>query len=338
MLTANDLVFASILPLIIGLSVAVFVRCTTRSRCSHSIGVLSTLIAGYFGRYGVMNFAYAQGETTSEKVFQSFSQTSTQLLSPSTAIQWIPIIAFLCFAISILVARLESANCPNIEKDPSPRSPLHSLLHSLLVYGLLVLLSALAIVRLLWTSVYFTDRFSPALQVGYVVVPAAVIAAIWMGGFNIRVSPQQIDHQPISRWSSISTLLLSASALVLMASSGSFTIGLLQLPVLSAAMVGAVFIHSPSSHCPINSNAWLIASAVCLPVAVGFFFAEVRWETAVLFFTSSILLTFFPPLVPDNNFKKIGIAIAACLPAIAAATWAAIALSQAIQSPYGGYQ
>ena len=325
MLTANDLIFAAIVPLILGLSVAFFLKKITQSRYSQSIGALFALVAGYFGHFAKMNFAYAEGETINSKLAQSFYQTVFELLNPMAAIQWIPLFAVACLAITIIIESVGSEEDSCDISDSSPRS----ISSHVLIYGLLVVLTAAAVVRLLWSSVYFTDRYALTAQIGYTIVPALLIGAVWLGGFNPRQCRQRDPNQLISRWASVSTVLLSASALVLLASSGSFTIGLLQIPVLSAAIVSAVFVPTTSNRWPLNSDAWLIASAVCCPVAIGFFFAKVRWETAVLFAMSSILVTTLTPLAHENILKKVGIAIANCLPAIAAAIWAAVLLGEA---------
>ena len=123
---------------------------------------------------------------------------------------------------------------------------------------------------------------------------------------------------------------------MLLISSGSLTIGLLQIPALSAAMVSAVFYQSNTGRHAFNGDAWLIASSICFPVAIGFFFAQLRWEAAVLFAISSILVAWMPPLARANNAQKVCTVVASCLPAIAAAIWAAIVLSQTIATPYGG--
>ena len=332
MLTVSDIIFTSILPLIVGMSVAVFLGRFTRPPIGPSIGALLTLIAGYLGRFAVMDFAYADGETVTQKVVQSLSQTATRLLGPSTAIQWIPIFATAALATTIIVARVGSTGSSQQPGDTS--SP--NFFSRLVICGLLVALTALAIVRFLWTSVYFSASFTWAAQIGYVVVPAFLIGAVWAGAFCARGIGRNTADWHISRWASVSTLLLSASALVLLASSGSLTIGLLQIPALSAAMVSAVFYQSNTGRHAFNGDAWLIATSICFPVAIGFFFAQLRWEAAVLFAISSILVAWMPPLARANNAQKVCTVVASCLPAIAAAIWAAIVLSQTIATPYGG--
>jgi hypothetical protein len=339
MLTLGDIMFTSILPLTLGMSVAVFLGRLAPASPRHAIGSLTTLVAGYFGYFARMDFAYADGETIPQKVAQSISQTATGLLTPSTAIQWIPIFAAAALTITIIVARVQfTGNAMRPEKtQPQSRFSRWA------VFGWFVALIALAFVRLLWSSVYFTDRFVLAAQVGYVVVPALLIGAVWAGAFcPIGTGrPQKIwqntSGQRIARLSHLSTLLLSASALVLLGCSGSFTVAMLQIPALSAALISFVFHPSDTNDHGLSSDAWLVASSICVPVAIGFFFAQLRWEAAILFAISSILVTWMPPLTHDSKTKKAVTAIAPCLPAVAVAIWAAIVLSQTIAPPYGGY-
>lgn len=125
---------------------------------------------------------------------------------------------------------------------------------------------------------------------------------------------------------------------MLLASSGSYTIGLLQIPVLSAAVVSAVFHRQQEEHHALGGDVWLIVSAVCFPIAIGFFFAEVHGEAVALLATLAMLAAWMPPRTSDNSvLLKVSDVIASCLPAIAAAVWAAILLSHAIESAYRGY-
>lgn len=331
MLTLSNLIFISILPLILGISVAVFLGRFTRSTLGPSIGACATLIAGYFGHFATMDFAYTDGDTVTQKVVQSLSQTAAGLLGPSTAIQWIPIFAAAALATTVIVAPVQSTGD---SKHPSDTF-FHNHFYRWAIYGLLIALTISAVARLLLTSVYFTDSYPRAAQIAFVVVPALLIGTVWAGPFFSKGSRRNSSDLPISRLSHLGTLLLAASALVLLASSGSITVGLLQIPALSAALVSTVVHQSNTGRRALNSDAWLIASAVCFPVAIGFFFAEVRYEAAVLFAISSILVTWLPPLSCDNNTKKLCTVVISCLPAIAAAIWAAVVLSQMIESPYG---
>ncbi len=334
MLTFSDLLFTSILPLILGLSLAVFLSHLVQTTWAPAMGAWATLVTGYLGRFAIMDFAYADGETVTQKVVQSLSQTATGLLSPPTAIQWIPIFATAVLATTVIVERVGP-----IGSSKQPDGSLsHHFLSRALIYGLLVTLSATAVVRLLWTSVYFADPFPWTVKLGYVAVPAILISAVWFGAFSAASIGCKTSCQYISRWASVSTMLLSASALVLLASSGSFTIGLLQIPALSAAVVVAVLHQPTTERYAVGGDIWLIVSAVCFPVAIGFFFAEVRWEAAVLFASSAILVAWMPPRTRNSNLQKVCKVVVSCLPAIAAAVWAATLLSQTIESTYGGYQ
>lgn len=332
MLTANDLIFTALVPLILGMSVAFFFGRFNRSPLGPSIGALATLVAGYFGHFAVRDFAYADGETVPRKVVQSLSQTAAGLLFPSTAIEWIPIFATVALAMTIIIARVESACNAKHPEDTLPRN----LLGRSAIYGLLVALTASAVVRLLWTSVYLSGNFMWAAQIGYVVVPALFISAVWLGALSAKGIRRNTSQQHLSRLSHLCTLLLSASALVLLASSGSVTLGLLQIPALSATIVSTVFYRSIAGRHALHGDAWLIASSMCFPVAIGFLFAALRWEAAVLFAISSTLVAWLPPLAADNSRRKVCTVVVSCLPAIAAAIWAAIVLSQTITAPYGG--
>ena len=331
-----------LLPLLAGIVVAAAFKISRRpaiASLGRSCGVLMALTFGYFAHFAMLNFAYADGETLSQKVMLTVSETSSQFLAPSTAIQWLPVIAKACLAVTWLVPSLQrSGNSVSLisENHNDYSSQVQSrLTNSLtfttgLTFAALVMLAAGSIIYLLWSTVYLTDRYTLLSQISYVSIPAVIMAFIWMGGFR-----QSSYGQATSRWTVASTIGLSISTMVLLVTSGSFTFGLLQMPVIAAALVGFAFYYPSTKRSPANHDAWLITCAISLPIALGFFFAEVRWETAALFAVSAALATWLTPGSSNSNFSKAAIAFSVCLPAIAASVWSAIEFSQAVKSPYG---
>ena len=336
MLTVTDILLKMLLPLVAGIVMAGSFRIVMRpavASLGRSCGVLTALLLSYFAHFALLNFAFADGETFRSKVKLTLSQTISQILNPSTAIQWLPIITTACLVATLLVAKLQPADKPlnhDSEGQKTSGSQRSSKLLGVFKFCLLFLAAAGTISRLLWSSVYFTDRFSLVSQIGYAAIPAIAISLIWLGGFR------QNDHsQMTSRWTVVSTLVLSVSAMVLLGTSGSFSFALLQIPVIAAALVGFACFYPLAKRSPANHDAWLITSGICLPVLLGFFFAEVRWETAMLFALAAAMATWLTPKASDSIFKKAGITFLICLPAITAAIWAAIKFSQAVKSPYG---
>ena len=336
MLTATDIVLKMLLPLMAGISVALIFRMTKRPAVvafGRSCGVLTALLLGYFAHFALLNFAFAVGETFSQKVTLTLSQTTSQIFNPLTAIQWLPIIATLCLAVTLLVTKLQFSSTPinhDNQAQNAPNSQRPSNFQIVFIFGALVVLVAGTIVRLLWSSVYFTDRYTLLSQIGHTSIPATLVGLIWLGGFR-----QGFHKHSSSRWTVASTLLLSISATMLLATSGSFTFALLQMPVIAAALVGFAFFYSSTERSPANHDGWLITSGIILPVMLGFFLAEVHWGNAALFAISAAMVTWFPPKTIDSKFRKFGITLFVCLPAIAAAIGAAIEFSQAVKSPYG---
>ena len=336
MLTLLDLVLKMLLPLVAGIGVAVIfkmIKPPAIASLSRSCGVLTALLLGYFSHFASLNFAFADGENYSQKVMLTLAQTTSQILNPSTAIQWLPIITTTCLAMTLLISQRRSLDKP-IDHDPlvqnTSRVKIQSRLRSVFIFGMLAILVAGTITRLLWSTVYFTDRYTLLSQIGLTSIPVIILSWIWLGGFQ-----HSLPSQAFSRWTVASTLLLSVSAMVLMATSGSVTFALLQLPVIAATLVGLTSFNASIIRSPANHDAWLITSGISLPVVLGFFFAEVSWENALLFSLAAAMATWLVPKASNSNFRKIGIAFVVCLPAIATAIWSAIEFSDAVKSPYG---
>lgn len=343
MLTANDFLFAMVLPLVMGISVAAVLRWFGWPALGRSGGMLVALVAGYFCRYGMMNFAYVSGqaETDSQPFFnlvtETISQTTTELIAPGVAIAWIPILSAIALTVTLGLASFGDRT-DNTGDAPLPKS--RSRLNAAVGLLLPVVLAAAAMIVLLKSSVYFSDDFSIPWQAIYVGVPAVLVGLVWVG----RVSDfavASVDGGSLpptgsdSRWQSLGSLLICFSAMVLLGSSGSFSYALLQIPVLTAIIVGASFFVASEHWRSINNDRWLIASAVCLPVVLGYFFAEVTLMGAGSMMVSALLWGWLPARSGSDWRKKIGTVLVASLPAMAAAAWAAIQLSQAIDdNPY----
>lgn len=343
MLTANDFFFAMLLPLVMGIIVAAVLRWSGRPALGRSGGMLVALVAGYFCRYGMMNFAYvsSQGETDSQPLFkwvtETVFQTTTELIAPGVAIAWIPILSVIALAVTLGLACFnDRTNDTGDDTVPQSSSRLSA------AAGLLlrVVLAAAAMIVLLKSSVYFSDDFSIQWRAIYVGVPAVLVALVWAGRTgHCVVIPADGDSvkrtAPESRWQSLGSLLICFSAMVLLGTSGSFSYALLQIPVITAIIIGASFFVASENSRSLNDDRWLIASAVCLPVILGYFFAEVTLLGAGSTLVSALLLAWMPVRPGNSLGKKIGTLFLACLPAMAAAAWAAIQLSQAISdNPY----
>jgi hypothetical protein len=336
-LTVIDLVIALLLPLTIGVLAVLVGKGLKQTSVNRSLGMLAALLVGYFCRYSMTNFAYANDDRLSftERFANSISQAATDLLCPTTAIAWVPMLSGVALAVTVGLASLSLPALPNQNSEQGD-SPVDSQLGAIpwsrfvLCIAIVTTVSCVAMVRLLWSSVYLSVDSPFFEKAAYVFGPAVVIGGVWAGAFAGR---ENLRFSTFAHASGI--LLLSVSGAVLMGSSGSFSFALLQVPVVAAVMVGMIFRPQKNASPAISGDAWLIVGAICLPVVLGHLFSQVTLFHAALHLLSAASLVWVP-LGGKPFWTRVGIVCAVCLPAIAAAVLSAAAFANAIDSPYRG--
>ncbi len=290
------------------------------------------IITGYLGSYSYNLWQrLSHDEQNLGGIWSSLSDAFWRLTFPKLDVQWVPLAISVALAVTVVMHWTNS----------SSKKVIRFTAFTLMIFALNTLLIAM----ILWNSLHLAENKSLVLRSGNVLIPGLLLTLIWVGPL-LRTRNRGLIPQPNADLESstpklaspigwLAALALPLSATLLLASSG--TLSLAFKALIPAIIPLAQFYQRKSQHNVSVMAAGWISLAVCLPVILGHFFAEVSVWQAVLIVVSSFLTLWQWPEKSHSLVKQWGISFACVLPALIAAGVAALTLVAQMQgeSPDG---
>ncbi len=265
------------LPLIVGLALA-FSLHKLHIHIATSAACWVAVVLTYWLRFA-LDEASANGQPlfASGGVSEPALAAGMTILIPTTAIQWVPWCATALFMLYGLMMFFRERITAGLHREEG-NSARHDLRFvrkqgNLLGFTLVFLVFALAITRMLWTSIYFTDSYSLPLKLGFVAIPACVLGT---GSYGFAVSlpiQMRVSKQVV-------ILALAVCSCGILATSGTLKYAMLGASGIIAACIPLALVRRASANLP--AEGMILSAAIGLPLVLGYFFAEVSNASIVL--------------------------------------------------------
>jgi len=320
-ITLLDTVAVFIMPLLLGLaSVWCFKKAT---KLGAAIAMWFAIVSCYLFRWTQAEWSILEGNAKSTEAFVFCLKSAFgQLVSPTTALQWLPLAVtgiVMTHGIILFVADRKTG------KDQQEGLLLGrgSKLFQRSIFAAFLVICIGLMARLLWTSIYFTDRYSTTQHAAFVLTPALALATIWWLGSMRR------DACDDSKLGTITLATITLSICVLLGTSGSiqyamFTAGTMTFPFI-------LLLHS-RSHCElVRPLAGIVPFTVGLPVVLGYYFAEVTWFSGLQAFLSLAMLMVLWPTRDSTQSRRWAMTLLPVLPVLVASVIGAVGMMNEIQ-------
>lgn len=318
-ITATEALLTYLIPLFItAISCWLLVSArTTRFAISAWLGILF----GYVGNFSFSHWQrLADDAQTFAGIWASLWDALTRLATPKLDVQWVPLGLTVALVVTLAIQWTKI----------SPKKPFGFATFAAIALSLNTTLMSL----ILWNSTYFAANKPFFQRAAYVVIPGLLLTLVWLASctrknHEIEIAESATDTKSTSPdldsmvgW--LAALALPLSATLLLASSGTLSLALKAL--IPAVIPAAQFFQRKSQHNSSSMAAGWISLAVCLPVILGHFFAEVSFWQAVLLVLSACLTLWLWPRKSDSLLKQWTVSFACVGPALLASGIAALSL------------
>jgi hypothetical protein len=248
--------------------------------------------------------------------------------APRSAVHWLPIAVLV--ALGLGTARLSLGRWAGTRVGLVTLGP--------------VLIGAWAALwyQLLKSSLYFLPPATSTEKIGYVLVPAFALGSIGLGQWwSLRQRYRAVtetettadagsDTAGESDWGLLSLLATILSGTLLLAASGTLLLAATNMIVAAIPVAWWLERRITGPRGPADrylraagSVTWWLPASTGLLIGQGHFFAEVRWELALLWCLSPACLPCLWPRQTVTLSRRFGLALAAATPALVAAAVAA---------------
>ncbi len=319
MVSAEEIgVFAG-LPLLAGLAVTATLR-WLRVPMAVPSGCWLVVTLVYWLRLA-LDEAAAGGQflLTAEERLDHVSAAAQSLLFPAVAIQWVPWVvgvllvvgwgAFWAKVVGAHFFTMAESDRPSSLVDQPPQGGRFVILGLTLLAGSVF---AAAIVRMLWTSIYFSEEAKVLSQIGMVGLPALVL------GISSACFALVPPNRAARVTKHVLIVVLAASGCGILATSGTLRYALLGASGVVAAVLASLFTRRLEAW--LDYTGVMLAAAIGLPLILGYFFAEVTWWSLLLVGLSAVGTAVFQRcrLVSWPVVVVVGLVVA--IPVLAALT------------------
>jgi len=297
--------FAAIfaMPLLLGSATAWFFR----GRWRAAVGCVVATICCYWFRLTADEWSFVASDSrTVADLITSLGAGVRQICAPKSAIHWVPIATVVVFAVDRVCAlwpRHENLGETSVPKRSVLLFSVHGVVYTLVFCGI--------VSKLLWTSVYFTDSYATWQQLSFVLVPGLLLSSVW---WFARSASEEIGD---ATHGILSVAAIAGSASAVLGSSGSIQYSLFVAGTLVYSLV--MFLLQQETVATRNRPmAGILAATIGLPIALGYFFAEVSIVSGLLIWGSLLLLVTYWPKQNANILTKWARAVLIAAPALVA--------------------